>query len=177
MLIEVSLLNGFHVPEKEEIKVILPWLQKERKSNILFPLMCVIAVFAGTVVFSVFGILNNAPVLMPVLLIGILLIPSIIIVVKNTLTENEKVKRLKDGDVLITSARVLDTGLKRMARYSYVHCADVEYIDEGHKVTQEFVISKRISKRIKAGDTGYVIKYSAQNNKWLDNKLVFLPGN
>ena len=169
-------MNGFHVPGKEERDAVMPWLLRERRGNILFPLGCVIAVFVGTVVFAVFGIINNIKgPLMSLFLIGIILIPCFIIVIKNTLTENEKVRMLRDGNVLITDARVADRGVKRLAKYSYVSYVEASYIDEGRQWRQTFVVSKRISRKVTIGSKGYIIKYNSVKNKWLDNKLVFLP--
>lgn len=167
---------GFHKPNQEEIEAILPWLMRERRGNILFPLGCVLAVLTGAVTLTVFGFINDMQgPLISAIAIGIFLIPSVIICIKNTLTENEKVRLLKDGNVLIAEATVKDKRLKRLARYSYVSCVDASYYEDGRKWVQSFVVSKRISRKVKVGSQGIIIKYNASNNKWLDNKLVFLP--
>ena len=138
-------MNGFHVPGKEERDAVMPWLLRERRGNILFPLGCVIAVFVGTVVFAVFGIINN---------------------IKGP---------LMSLFLMIADARVADRGVKRLAKYSYVSYVEASYFDEGRQWRQTFVVSKRIIRKVTIGSKGYIIKYNSVKNKWLDNKLVFLP--
>ena len=52
--------------------------------------------------------------------------------------------------------------------------ACTQYYEDGRKWVQSFVVSKRISRKVKVGSQGIIIKYNSSNNKWIDNKLVFL---
>ncbi len=164
------------MPNQQEIEAVLPMMMRERRSNILFPLICVACVFIGAVVFTIMGISEGfrGPA-MAALLIDIFLIPSVIICIKNTLTENEKVRRLREGNVLIAEAAVKDIGVKRMSRYSYLSYVDATYYEDGKMVTQSLGVSRRIKRKVKKGSQGIIIKYNSSDNKWLDNKLVFIP--
>ena len=174
--IEVSTLNGFHVPDKEERAAVIAWLKRERRSNILFPWICVSIVFVAATILTIVGILRNeSGAYVSASLIVLLLSPSAMFCIKNTLTENEKVKRLSDGDALIAEAKVLDCGVKRISPHAYLKCVETEYYDEGKMMFQTIVVSKRISRKVKPGDRGFVIKYSASENKWLNKTLVFVP--
>jgi hypothetical protein len=42
-------------------------------------------------------------------------------------------------------------------------------------VTQSLGVSRRIKRKVKKGSQGIIIKYNSSDNKWLDNKLVFIP--
>ena len=169
-------MSGFHKPGQDEIYAALPLLLHERRANVRLIMGLVIAELVCTAAFAIFFITHDNLKVLPALIpLAIIIIPTVIIAIKNTLTENEKVRLLKDGDVLIAEATVKDKRLKRLARYSYVSCVDASYYEDGRKWVQSFVVSKRISRKVRVGSQGIIIKYNASNNKWLDNKLVFLP--
>lgn len=135
----------------------------------------VIAELVGTAAFVVFFITHDNLKVLPALIpLAILIIPTVIIAIKNTLTENAKVKKLEEGDVLITDAQVINKGEKSQGRYATVKYVDAEYLDNGKQRIQTFIVTRWLFKRSKIGGTGYILKFSG-DSKWIDGKIVFLP--
>lgn len=168
-------MSGFHTPSQDEIYLALPLLLHERRANVRLIMGLVIAELVGTAAFAVFFITHDNLKVLPALIpLAIIIIPTVIIAIKNTLTENAKVKKLEEGDVLITDAKVINKGEKSQGRHSYVKYVDTEYLDEGKHRYQTFIVTGWVFKRTRLGGTGYILKFGG-DDKWLDGKMVFLP--
>lgn len=165
-------MRGFREANDVEKELALTWLRRERKSNTVFPLVCVGLVVVAFVAFLIVSIPDYK--MMPIAcVIGLLLIPSIFFCAKSIATENEKVRRVEEDKALIADALILDITYKKAGR-AYIDVVEIEFKND-KLVRKSVVVSKKIRKNLKKGSQGYVIVYPDCDNRWLKDQLVLIP--
>lgn len=168
-------MTGFRKPSEGEKEEILFRLTRERRSNIAWPLGCLIAVAAGTAALTIGTLITGNFHPEMIIFLCVLMLPTLFFTIKNTMTENEKIRRIKDGDALIADAVVKSVGRMRLAPRTVQDVAEVEFADGDNLRSRTFVISKRIRKYVESGSRGYVIRYSESSNRWLGDVPLFVP--
>ena len=168
-------MTGFRKPTVGEKEEILFRLTKECRNNIALPLGCLIAVAGGTAALTIGTLITGNFHPEMIIFLCALMLPTLFFTIKNTRTENEKIRRIKDGDAQISDAVVKSVGRMRLAPRTVQDVAEVEFADGDNLRSRTFVISKRIRRHVESGSRGYVIRYPESSNRWLGDVQIFVP--
>lgn len=167
-------MGGFRAPSEAEIEEILYWLKRERVSNIRFSLICVSVLVAATLAVLIAGLFHRQ--LLPmVALLGFFDIPSVLFVIKNILTENEKIEIVKRGEAMIAEPRIRNVGIKYLGQHVQHRVVSADFREGPMVRSLDFVISGRINKQMKKEPKGFVVKFPNSGNRWLNRQYVFVP--
>ncbi|MBR5658698.1 MAG: hypothetical protein IKX10_04820 [Lachnospiraceae bacterium] len=167
-------MGGFRAPSEAEIEEILYWLKRERVSNIRFSLICVSVLVVATLAILICGLFRR-PLLLVAALMGTFEIPGIFFVIKNILTENEKIEIVKRGEAMIAEPRIRKVGIKYLGQHVRHRVVSADFREGPMVRSLDFVISGRINKQMKKEPKGFVVKFSNSGNRWLNRQYVFVP--
>ena len=170
--------NEWRVPNDEEKELALYWIKRNRTGNIKFPIVCFLVLLIGIVADIIVTYIFKPEYKTINFRLLLVLLPFLVIIggfnIYNMITEIQKVRMISQGEFQIIDAKVQYVGQKRMARYAYMDVVEASYHTGFGAKPTTFSASRKVQKKTKVGDDGYVIRF-LNGNLWTKKSLVFIP--
>jgi len=163
----------WRTPNEDEKNRIMLWAEKDRRSNIRFPLVCLIVLVIGFMIGIIAAVIHHQPFIPLLIIGGIIFIILVVFNVMNCLTENAKVKQISDGEARIVDAQIKSVKLKSLGRHTYYKVVTASYYDGQSTKTTDFVVSKKMFKVAQTCKSGIVVRFAEDSP--IKRHLLFIP--